>query len=815
MRRRTGIVGMVVAALVVAAGAVGIAIVVPAGVSAAGQGSGFGEWAPRSEYGWHGSMVVDGVHTYCILPSADAPVGPSVDHGVQDAVAGMSAQQLAGINLLVSRYGQTGDPVQAAAVAWAVRSIADWNASMHTYGYPGDDLRGAIHWTFSALAPAHDERIQELATAYYDEAMRAPTSAEGSMTLSTDPADQANGAVRVETTLPDATGSIVLENAVFTDTGAASRDDARPGVDYALRATGEGTSITVAARATLRGGYAPTIRHYTTEGGQDTAGPGKPLELALEARDTVPRALTFTPTVTTTVAARYLSDGAFVDDVTFASEGNPWPRDADGYLRVRAHATVYRTETEPELADRIPPDATPVGTLEVTTDRGTGPDAAYRVEPSWPLPGPGFYTAVWEIRVADQPEETARALPADYAWRERFGEQSQLVLVSRIASEAKAEAAIGEPLTDAIIVDGPLPREGLFLSAAVYRAGDVPEESCGPENLVWDGVASPLHATGPGRFEIAGPPVPDFGTYYWRERAVDAQGRLVHLGGCAVASETTRAPLPTVVTSAPPQVGFGARASDVAIVSGPVPQAGRTELVFTLFRAGACAPEDRVADTAATPVVVTGAGAYSSPPLPFEAPGPHYWVERLTWTPPGSDVPRELDRGECGAAEETTTVTAPALTTRAEPRAVPGEAITDTASVTGLDPEASAELVFDAYRSAEEPPICSDATLLTRTDAVPVRGDGDYRSPAVRVEAEGVIRWIARLQYTRTDGTRVVLAEGACGEPGESTIVSPLAVTGPRDALPFAAAAGGLLLTAGAVLVGLRLRRLGAATRSR
>ncbi len=177
MRRRVWIVVGLIAA---AAAALGVAAAFPgATVSAAGRGTGFGTWAPKSEYGWHGSMLIDGVHTYCILPSEAAPVGPSVDRGVSSDVRGMSAQQRAGINLLVSRYGQTGDAVQAAAVAWAVRSIADWNASMHTYGYPGNDLRGAIHWTFSALSPAHDERIQQLATAYYDEAMRAPRPPTG------------------------------------------------------------------------------------------------------------------------------------------------------------------------------------------------------------------------------------------------------------------------------------------------------------------------------------------------------------------------------------------------------------------------------------------------------------------------------------------------------------------------------------------------------------------------------------------------------------------------------------------------------------
>ncbi|MEN2740380.1 hypothetical protein ABCS02_21515 [Microbacterium sp. X-17] len=804
-RRRTALLSTLAAAAAITG--VAVAILLPTThVAAAGPGAGFGTWAPKSEYGWHGSMLVDGVHTYCILPGDPAPTGDSVDHGISTSVAGLNPQQLAGINLLVSRYGQTGDAVQAASVAWAVRSIADWNASLHTYGYPGDSLRGAIHWTFSALSPAHDERIQELASTYYDEAMRAPVRADATVTISTDPADQANGSVRIDTGLPDATGTIVLENAVFTDTGAASRDGVRQGVDYGIRAVSDGAPVVVAARATMRGGYAPAIRHYTTPGGQDTAGPGGPLEVSVEGRDQTPRILTFAPTITTTVAARYLSAGSFVDDVSFASERNPWPRDAAGYLPVRAHATVYRTDEEPVLADAVPADAEVVGRLTVETDRGTGPTAAYRVEPDWALPGPGFYTAVWEIRVEEQAAETARALPQGYAWRERFGEQSQLMLLSRVWSEARPVAAVGEPFTDTVIADGPLPRDGLDLSAAVYRAADEPEASCVPERLVWDGSATPVRATKAGRYEISGPPVPDFGTYYWQERAVDAQGRLVHLGACGVAEETTRAPLPTVVTSAPPSAGFGARISDVALVSGPVPATGRTELTFSLFRDAACA--ELVAETTAAPVVVTREGAYTSPTIPVEATGAHFWVERLTWTPPGGDAPRELARGICGAPGETTVVATPAVTTRADARVVPGEPFADTAIVTGMDAEATAELVFSAYRGGEGAAACTEATRETQTAPVPVRGDGEYRSPEIRSEREGTIHWIAELAYARADGERVVLARGACGEAGESTIVSSLAVTGIEDALPAVMATGGALVAGGTVILGLRFGRL-------
>jgi hypothetical protein len=114
-RRSTRSFAAVFTALLVACGSV--VFTAPA-AHAASPGAGFGAWAPISAYGWHGSMIVDGVHTYCILPGVALPTGPTVDNGVSGTAAGLSPEQLTGINLLVTAYGQTDDPVQAAAVGW-------------------------------------------------------------------------------------------------------------------------------------------------------------------------------------------------------------------------------------------------------------------------------------------------------------------------------------------------------------------------------------------------------------------------------------------------------------------------------------------------------------------------------------------------------------------------------------------------------------------------------------------------------------------------------------------------------------------------
>lgn len=518
---------------------------------AAERGVGFGTWASGTRYGYHGSMLVDGVHTYCITPRLRLPVGPTTHHGISSSAAGLSPRQLAGVNLLVTTYGQTDDPVQAAAVAWAVKAVANLDGALHTYGYRGDSLAGAIHWTFSGLAPEYDLAVQQRAVAYYEEALRVSepvTSASGRVVFTTDAADHRVGTVRVEATAA-ARGSLSLVGAVFADTGKTTRDGVTAGTSYAILATPSavGRPYSVSASGRFSAGIAAAVRHYTTQGGQETAGPAGMVEFEVAGADAAPRVPPFAPTITTQVPSRYTTGGPYVDEVSFAVDEATWPRAEDGtYQPVHARAVVYRTETEPLRGSPLPGDEAIAGTLELTTDAATGPTVPYRVTSAWQMTEPGFYTAVWTLLGTDQSEPVALHTGVDYGWAEAFGERSQITVVPSIATEATREVAAGSPLSDRIVVTGGVPADGLSVSSAVYRAADgvPPADSCTADRLVWESPAVLL--TAPGSHTVTSPPIEGAGTYYWQERAVDAAGMLVHVGTCGVENETSRVAAPAV-----------------------------------------------------------------------------------------------------------------------------------------------------------------------------------------------------------------------------------------------------------------------------
>lgn len=456
VRRRTPAVFLAVIAIVIA-----ITFLAPSRADAAERGSGFGTWVPISAYGWHGSMLVDGVHTYCITPGAPAPTGQTADHGTSGSAAGLSPQQLAGINLLVTRYGQTGDPVQAAAVAWAVKAIANREETLHAFGYRGDSLAGAIHWTMSALSPQHDRAVQERAVAYYDEAIRAaagPSTASGSLVFTTDATDHRSGTVRVDTTAA-ATGTITLTNAVFAESGSPTLENATSGSTYAIRTSppAEGRPYTVSGTGRFDAGLAAAVRHFTTPGGQETAGPVGHVQFDVSGADAAPRIPPFAPAISTQVTTRDAAGGPYVDEVTFAAPEGSWPRADDGsYLPVTASAIVYRTDTEPVAGSTAPGDEAIVGTLQLTTDPATGPAAPYTVSSSWEMTTPGYYTAVWSLRAADQSPSVVAHTGADFAWTERFGEPSQVAV---IAPPPPAPTPTPPPVAEAppAPADAPLP----------------------------------------------------------------------------------------------------------------------------------------------------------------------------------------------------------------------------------------------------------------------------------------------------------------------------------------------------------------------
>jgi len=424
---------------------------------AADRGTGFGTWAPLSSTGWHGSMKVGEIHTYCIHPGLPLATGTTTDHGTRTDARGLSAQQLASINHLVSTYGQTDDAVQASSVAWAVKAIADRETTLHSWGYEGDSLPEAIDYIMRRASPENSAAVQARTEQYLEEAhaIRVPRVG-GSLTLTTAADDPTRGELSVEVD-PDATGVLRLENAVFADTGAAERRDVHGGATYAISAPrpagSDGRPYTVRASGTFSV-RAAAVRFYTTPGQQEAAGPADPSIFELTTADSSARPVQFRPRIDT--VAR-IEDGRFADEVRVFVEDGVWPRRADGtFVPLTAHADVYRMGAYAAEAAAVPADLRPVGRLELTTaaDRGPG---MYRVVGADPLPGAGVYTAVWHISREAQDSESAPYLATGYSWTERFATPSQTAQLAPPPTRTQGPTATAPTAAATITPVPPLP----------------------------------------------------------------------------------------------------------------------------------------------------------------------------------------------------------------------------------------------------------------------------------------------------------------------------------------------------------------------
>ncbi|MEJ6490067.1 hypothetical protein PQI23_10065 [Leucobacter sp. USCH14] len=323
--------------------------------------------------------------------------------------------------------------------------------------------------------------------------------------------------------------------------------------------------------------------------------------------------------------------------------------------------------------------------------------------------------------------------------------------------------------------------------------------------------AEAIPVPGPGEYSSPETQVTSGGTIHWVERVV-SQGKTVHEGTCGLANETTRIDQPAVVTQALPEAVLGDELYDVATISGKLAEGAKYSVRFEAYRAPepdigsgdepgnggavdpACTAENIIFRSEAVPV--EGLGEVRSPG--FTARPEHgttiWWVETLVLDTP--EGPRTLHRGECGLANETTTVGRPAVETLAMETAPVGAEISDTAIVSGALAEndgARWELTFAGYRAENATsgaragqPVCSKSNRVFETEAIAVTGPGEIASPSIVAQPDwaGALWWVETLWLIQGD-TRVAMHTGECGIATETTAITVPEVA--TDAVAFAA----------------------------
>lgn len=513
--------------------------VAPAQAATYGAG---GNW---SNYGgWIGNYIMEnGTFGYCIDPvvSTSCAGGPGelswdTGTGPEGNTRPISGAELQMVNYAISYYGQTADPVQAAAVnffVWDYASVNQYGNSIDHYlgGGPVDAIRASY------------AAVRAGTFANYNQG--GGGTGTGDLRFNVDGTNNYNGTVTVENLSPaDATGTITLTNAVFADTGLATREGVGNNSTFPVRGVPpEGQSnYSVSGSGDFTGSgsvvYGQDIRIHSAGAMQRCASPGNVIpgisEFQIHGEDPQVSA-EFRPVLGTQVSSQIVRPGEqFADVLTFDivadADGmrNEWLQNpANGnYAPITAVGTIYGPLSQEPVESATAPADAPVAAsgIELTTG-AEGPTVPYTVQSGLTSTTAGWYTWVWEIRAADQRDSVRPFLPTDYHFIDAFGQAVETsftpMTVSAVSQVEEPVVSPGDSVRDTLTVSSNGWLDGIEarFEGRVYATtdGTIPAQSATvPTDNVRLVDMVEIIATGPGTYTSPEVIVPeDAGHLVW------------------------------------------------------------------------------------------------------------------------------------------------------------------------------------------------------------------------------------------------------------------------------------------------------------
>jgi uncharacterized repeat protein (TIGR01451 family) len=221
----------------------------------------------------------------------------------------------------------------------------------------------------------------------------------------------------------------------------------------------------------------------------------------------------------------------------------------------------------------------------------------------------------------------------------------------------------------------------------------------------------------------------------------------------------------TISTSATGTTTLGSSISDTATL-GPSTLPGTLggTITFDVYGPSAtadCSGTNLVQELTTT---VNGPGTYGSGPYTPTTAGKYWWIATYS-----GDVNSNVTgiAGTCGATNESSLVQGtPAIGTSAASSVTLGNAISDTATLSGVINGTSAGSIrFDLYGPSTTA-VCTGTPVFTDT-VNSVSADGSYPSALYTPTSAGTYWWVASYSGDVNNAP----ASGSCGDTGESSLV--------------------------------------------
>lgn len=676
----------------------------------------------------------------------------------------LSGDRIVQMNYILERWGQTSNNNQAAAVQLAIWELRR-SGSSADYQRLLNDYRS----TWGSIASTADGYIQQ---AQNNAGGGGGVDNPGDINVSW--GDAYNGTV----SLPAGTNSVTLTNAVFSDTGSATRtfsgglgsrtsfnwDGVPPsghwGDTYTVEVNGTYLHETSASQVRIGNPGGTNNQRLVTHA--PTVSETRPLQGQAVDPSTV-----WSPVLTSEVPGLHVDKGEnFADTIIFdvADDSNEWRwRATTGgdtqYAPITADGTLYGpfSYNPEDFPSATPPEDAPVAaTASVTTSTSQGP-GAYDVESDETAVDSGYYSWVWEIDFDQQDDGVQNpgdgfspSLPENYYFTDGFGtvNETQLTRMDVEFSTAldRNEAAPGNLIDDVITPEisdemfttGPdgeiIP---IHLTGTMYHMDEPQEQSYEiPEEAEVIGVYD-VEITDPEQEVVAEdmqlPYIEGWITLVW-EIDTDRSGELVEYfrDDFGVPSESALIAFPEVETLASDFVTVYDDAYDTAFVDGEVPNG--TELTFELFA-------------------------------------------RVDVGEPKFDEEGNVLYDEDGFVQRWTQEEIDEFLT--DSGIVIGEPVLDEEGEPVLDEEGNPVLITEEH-AAEA--VCTASPIFnTRDNPIEVNEPGEYVSDGYRTVTGGTYYWVETLTWWPEDedpeGEGEHFHVGECGIPNETTIVEEPTVT--------------------------------------
>ena len=312
---------------------------------------------------------------------------------VTGSVEGLSATTLAQLNWVTANYGQTGSSVQAAAVQFVVKYLANPQGMLAEEGDHATTFNQAIQWEASVMGSSTNAVVSLADSILATAQTITPSAGAGSATLnfSMDMYNSSLGALTLSQMSPStASGTVTLTNGVFSATGLSTYSGSlAEGQSWAVTGVppaGNAAPYQISANLSATGpgsGYAGNVHLFTTSGEQTTIAAGSTVPTSITANSSDPTDVSqvFDPVISTTVGSQYYAAGATPSDTVTFSTGadtngvnNSWYQSGGQYAVVSAQGTLYGPfTTRPTQSATVPSDAPVAETAIVSTSASAGP----------------------------------------------------------------------------------------------------------------------------------------------------------------------------------------------------------------------------------------------------------------------------------------------------------------------------------------------------------------------------------------------------------------------------------------------------------